>query len=180
MSAPRSVTPIAAGGRAVAPRDVPLWDALVGVADPEIPAVSVVDMGMIERAELDDDGRATVVVLPTFSGCPAIDVIKRDVAAAVARVPGVAEVEVETTFDPPWTTERITTTGRAKLEAFGLAPPTGSGPVLITDIGLPSVAICPFCNSRDTKNENPFGPTPCRALYYCNSCRNPFEQFKPV
>ena len=166
--------------REVAARDRALWDALAEVADPEIPAVSVVDMGMIERAELDDEGRATVVVLPTFTGCPAIDVIKRDVAGAIAQVPGVTSVNVETTFDPPWTTERITTQGRAKLEGFGLAPPTGTGPVLITDIGLPAVAVCPFCGSRDTHNENPFGPTPCRALYYCDSCRNPFEQFKPV
>ena len=166
--------------REIDERDRPLWEALAAVPDPEIPAVSVVDMGMIERAEIDDHGHATVVVLPTFTGCPAIDVIKRDVAAASARVPGVKDVAVETTFDPPWTTERITTEGRAKLKEFGLAPPTGSGPVLITNIGLPEVAVCPFCGSRDTHNENAFGPTPCRALYYCNSCRNPFEQFKPV
>ena len=161
-------------------RSGPLWDALAGVADPEIPAVSVVDMGMIERATVSAAGRATVVVLPTFTGCPAIDVIKSDVAAAAAAVPGVERVDVETTFDPPWTTDRITAAGRAKLKRFGLAPPTGTGPVLITDIALPRVATCPFCGSRDTKNENAFGPTPCRALYYCNSCRNPFEQFKPV
>ena len=167
-------------GGQVNARSLALWDALAGVADPEIPAVSVVDMGMIEKAEIDEGGRATVVVLPTFTGCPAIDVIKSDVAAAVAAVAGVESVAVETTFDPPWTTERITPAGRAKLKNFGLAPPSGTGPVLITDIGLPRVATCPFCGSRDTKNENPFGPTPCRALYYCNSCRNPFEQFKPV
>ena len=161
-------------------RDLPLWEALAKVADPEIPAVSVVDMGMVERAELDHHGRATITILPTFTGCPAIDVIKQDVAAAAEAVPGVSSVEVDTTFDPPWTTDRITAEGRAKLQRFGLAPPTGSGPVLIANIGLPQVAICPFCESRDTRNENAFGPTPCRALYYCNSCRNPFEQFKPV
>jgi ring-1,2-phenylacetyl-CoA epoxidase subunit PaaD len=92
----------------------------------------------------------------------------------------VTEVAVRITFEPPWTTERITPAGRRKLKGFGLAPPTGSGPVLITEIGLPKVATCPFCGSTDTKNENPFGPTPCRALYYCNACRNPFGQFKPV
>ena len=161
-------------------RNRSLWDALTRVADPEIPAVSVVDMGMIERATVSADGRATIIVLPTFTGCPAIDVIKSDVAAAAGAVPGVEHVEVTTTFDPPWTTERITAAGRAKLRRFGLAPPSGTGPVLITDIGLPRVAACPFCGSHDTKNENPFGPTPCRALYYCNACRNPFEQFKPV
>ena len=156
-----------------------VWDALHGVPDPEIPAVSVVDMGMIAAVEVVR-GRAHVVVTPTFTGCPAVPVIEKDVAAAVLQVPGVDAAEVSFTFDPPWTTERITPAGRVKLKEFGLAPPTGSGPVLITEIGLPRVAECPFCGSKDTRNENPFGPTPCRALYYCNACRNPFEQFKPV
>lgn len=160
-------------------QDIALWEALAHVPDPEIPAVSVVDMGMIRDARVES-GKATVVVLPTFTGCPAIDVIKSDVAKAVSAVEGVETVSVETSFDPPWTSDRITAEGRVKLKRFGLAPPTGEGPVLITNIGLPAVALCPFCGSRDTNNENPFGPTPCRALYYCNACRNPFEQFKPV
>lgn len=156
-----------------------IWDALARVLDPEIPAVSVVDMGMIRAVETDGS-RAKVVVLPTFTGCPAVDVIVSDVRAAVERVDGIEEVEVETSFDPPWTTERITEQGRARLKDFGLAPPTGEGPVLITQIGLPVLAECPFCSSKNTRNESPFGPTPCRAIYYCNDCRNPFEQFKPV
>jgi ring-1,2-phenylacetyl-CoA epoxidase subunit PaaD len=156
-----------------------VWDALRSVPDPEIPAVSVVDMGMVKGVEVHGDD-VRVVMLPTFTGCPAIPVIKEDVASAVAALPGVGSVEVDTTFDPPWTSDRITSEGRTKLERFGLAPPTGEGPVLIADIGLPKVAVCPFCNSRDTVAENPFGPTPCRALYYCRACRNPFEQFKPI
>lgn len=159
--------------------EVAVWDALAGVADPEIPAVSVVDMGMI-KAVSTEGPNVSVAVLPTFTGCPAIAEIVADVKAAVEKVDGVAEVEVKTTFDPPWTTERITEQGREKLKGFGLAPPTGTGPVLITEIGLPKHAECPFCGSRDTVNENAFGPTPCRSLYYCNECRNPFEQFKPV
>lgn len=156
-----------------------IWDALADVADPEIPAVSIVDMGMIREVGVDR-GTATVVVLPTFTGCPAVPIIRRDVEAAVGRVEGIEKVIVEMTFTPPWTTDRITEEGRTKLREFGLAPPTGSGPVLITDIGLPTVAFCPFCGSSETHNENPFGPTPCRALYYCDACKNPFEQFKPV
>jgi ring-1,2-phenylacetyl-CoA epoxidase subunit PaaD len=156
-----------------------IWDALAGVADPEIPAVSVVDMGMIKEVTVDGP-TAHVVVLPTFTGCPAIAIIESDVAAAVQAVEGVGSVEVSTSFTPPWTTERISFDGRRKLKEFGLAPPTGTGPVLITDIGLPKVAVCPFCGSRNTHNENAFGPTPCRALYYCDDCRNPFEQFKPI
>ena len=156
-----------------------VWGALEGVADPEIPAVSVVDMGMIRDVTIED-GVARVVVLPTFTGCPAIAIIERDVAAATRAVDGVEDVVVETSFDPPWTDSRITEEGRRKLTEFGLAPPTGKGPVLITEIGLPVIATCPFCGSGNTRNENPFGPTPCRALYYCEACRNPFEQFKPV
>jgi ring-1,2-phenylacetyl-CoA epoxidase subunit PaaD len=156
-----------------------VWNALAGVPDPEIPAVSIVDMGMIREVRIDGT-RARVVVLPTFTGCPAVPIITRDVEAAVAAVHGIDEVEVEMSFTPPWTTDRITEEGRERLHDFGLAPPTGTAPVLITEIGLPSVAVCPFCGSTETHNENPFGPTPCRALYYCDACRNPFEQFKPV
>ena len=156
-----------------------IWTALRAVMDPEIPAVSVVDMGMVDRVEVTD-GRARVVILPTFSGCPAIAIIQRDVADAVARVEGIESVVVDTTYSPPWTTDRITEEGRAKLREFGLAPPTGDAPVLITQIGLPTVAKCPFCGSSNTRNDSPFGPTPCRAIYYCENCRNPFEQFKQI
>jgi ring-1,2-phenylacetyl-CoA epoxidase subunit PaaD len=156
-----------------------IWSALSEVLDPEIPAVSIVDMGMV-RSITFAEGKAEVTVLPTFTGCPAIPVIVEDASAAVERVEGVQQVEVKTSFDPPWTQDRITEEGRRKLRDFGLAPPTGKGPVLITEIGLPAIAECPFCGSRNTRNENPFGPTPCRAIYYCDDCRNPFEQFKTV
>jgi ring-1,2-phenylacetyl-CoA epoxidase subunit PaaD len=156
-----------------------VWEALARVADPEIPCVSVVEMGMVAGVEIRE-ARARVVMLPTFTGCPAIDVIKSDVARSVSGVEDIDAVDVDTTFDPAWTTDRITPEGREKLRAFGLAPPTGNAPVLITEIGLPKVAQCPFCGSRDTVAESFFGPTPCRAVYYCNGCRNPFEQFKPV
>jgi ring-1,2-phenylacetyl-CoA epoxidase subunit PaaD len=155
-----------------------VWDALDAVPDPEIPPVSVVQMGMIQQVQVGDN-KAKVVVLPTFTGCPAIAIILSDVRRAVAGVDGVKDVEVETSFDPPWTTDRITQVGRERLRAFGLAPPTG-GRAIVTQIGLPRVATCPFCGSADTHNDSPFGPTPCRATYYCNTCRNPFEQFKQV
>jgi ring-1,2-phenylacetyl-CoA epoxidase subunit PaaD len=163
---------------AAGPRAELVWKALERVADPEIPAVSVVDMGMVERVEVAG-ARACVTLLPTFTGCPALPVIRRDVAAAVAAVDGIDEAEVTTTFTPPWDASRITPEGRAKLRSFGLAPP-GPGTVMVRDIGLPRAATCPFCGSTETAAENMFGPTPCRALYYCRSCRNPFEQFKDV
>jgi ring-1,2-phenylacetyl-CoA epoxidase subunit PaaD len=159
--------------------EVAVWEALANVPDPEIPAVSVVDMGMVHDVRIEGEN-VHVTMMPTFTGCPAIDIIKRDVHSAVAAVDGVATASVDTTFDPPWTSARITEGGREKLRGYGLAPPEGSGPVLITEIGLPKAAKCPFCGSTDTENDNPFGPTPCRAIYYCRSCRNPFEQFKPV
>lgn len=156
-----------------------VWDALARVLDPEIPAVSVVDMGMIRAVEVAGDV-AKVVVLPTFTGCPAVPIIRKDVKTAVLGVEGIGRADVEMSFSPAWTPDRITEQGRRRLEEFGLAPPTGAAPVLIADIGLPKVAVCPFCGSKNTHNENPFGPTPCRALYYCDACANPFEQFKPV
>ncbi len=156
-----------------------VWAALADVPDPEIPAVSVVDMGMIRDVSVVD-GEACVTVLPTFTGCPAIDVILKDVAAAVSQTDGILRVTVDTSFYPPWTPDRITPVGRSKLEAFGIAPPAEGAPILIADIRLPEKARCPFCGSTETHNEMLFGPTPCRAVYYCDACRNPFEQFKPV
>jgi ring-1,2-phenylacetyl-CoA epoxidase subunit PaaD len=156
-----------------------IWESLDRVMDPEIPAVSVVDMGMVADVEVDD-GRARVVLLPTFTGCPAIPIIRSDVEQAVASVAGVTEVEVATTFSPPWTSDRITERGRAGLREFGLAPPEEHARVLLTEIGLPGASPCPFCGGSNTRPESAFGPTPCRAVYYCDDCRNPFERFKPV
>jgi ring-1,2-phenylacetyl-CoA epoxidase subunit PaaD len=155
-----------------------VWAALGGVMDPEIPAVSITEMGMVLDVAVEDKV-VLVTILPTFTGCPAIDVIVHDVERAVAGVEGVESVRVKLVYDPPWSTERISHEGRIKLKQSGLAPPA-AGPVLVADIRLPSVAVCPFCGARDTANENLFGPTPCRAIYYCRSCRNPFEQFKQV
>jgi ring-1,2-phenylacetyl-CoA epoxidase subunit PaaD len=156
-----------------------IWARLNEVMDPEIPAVSVVDMGMIRDVDLHN-GDARVTVLPTFTGCPAIPIIKQDVEDAIRNVAEVRDVDVVFAFEPPWTPDRITPEGRRKLREFGLAPPTGTGPVLISEIGLPKVAECPFCGSKNTRNDSMFGPTPCRAVYYCAECKNPFEQFKAV
>lgn len=160
-------------------RERQVWEALQRVMDPEIPVVSIVEMGMVRDVDVSGTS-ARVTVLPTFTGCPAIPVIKEDVATAVAAVDDIENVEIDFSFDPPWTPDRISDEGRSKLTEFGIAPLSGSGPVLITEIGLPKIVTCPFCGSTNTHNENAFGPTPCRALYYCDSCRNPFEQFKPI
>jgi ring-1,2-phenylacetyl-CoA epoxidase subunit PaaD len=162
-----------------------VWAALAEVPDPEIPVVSVVDLGMVRSVELDG-GRLRVELLPTFVGCPALEVIREAVASRLA---GMApEVQVEMTFAEPWTSERITADGRRKLRESGFAPPTGDSagrnlPIVgqrpTLSLSRPQ-AICPWCGSRDTALENPFGPTLCRAIFWCNRCRQPFEQFKAI
>ena len=140
--------------------------ALSEVADPEIPAVSVIDLGMVERVDLAD-GVIRVELLPTFVGCPAVDMIKTAVAARLEQFG--RPVLVETTFRVPWTSDRISAAGRAKLRASGFAPPTED-----------SAVRCPYCGSGDVALDNLFGPTQCRSLRYCRACRQPFEQFKTV
>lgn len=155
-------------------------EALAEVKDPEIPAVSVVELGMVHRVEVGE-GRIRVALLPTFVGCPALDLIRRAVAERLASL--APAVEVETTFAEPWTSDRITPEGRRKLRSSGFAPPARTGGAdqpLLLSIGMRPHATCPYCGSADTSMENPFGPTLCRAIFYCNACRQPFEQFKAV
>ncbi|HWI53623.1 MAG TPA: 1,2-phenylacetyl-CoA epoxidase subunit PaaD [Symbiobacteriaceae bacterium] len=153
-----------------------IWAALGDVKDPEIPPVSVVDMGLVTRI-ITDGNRITVELTPTFVGCPALAIIRQNVIDRLLQVDGVAEVAVRFVFDPPWTSERITPQGRERLRSFGIAPPVReSGHLLV----LEEVPPCPFCGSGDTHMENLFGPTACRAIYYCDSCRQPFEAMKTV
>jgi ring-1,2-phenylacetyl-CoA epoxidase subunit PaaD len=153
-----------------------VWEALAEVPDPEIPVLSVVDLGLVHAVELDGE-RLRVELLPTFVGCPALELIRQSVAERLA---GMApRVEVEMTFEVPWTSERITADGRRKLRESGFAPPGGSRPLFATIPVRPS-ATCPWCGSADTTLENLFGPTLCRSVFWCNRCRQPFEQFKAV
>ena len=152
--------------------------ALADVPDPEIPVVSVVDLGMIERVDIGTSG-IRVELLPTFVGCPAVEMIRAAVAERLA-VFG-RPVEVDLSYRVPWTSDRITTGGREKLRASGFAPPTGvadaTGPILLS---IEPPVPCPYCGSRRTVLDNAFGPTRCRSIRYCASCRQPFEQFKTV
>lgn len=158
------------------PQETRLWNALSGVMDPEIPVLSIVDMGMIAEARIDDAG-ARVKMLPTFAGCPALDLIQTNIRAALIAA-GFDAPRVDVVFDPPWTSDRISETGRRKLKEFGLAPPARACGG-ISEETLADVA-CPYCDSRDTSMESIFGPTLCRSIHYCNACRQSFEQFKPV
>ena len=159
-----------------------VWEALAEVPDPEIPVVSVVDLGLVHTVELDGE-RLRVELLPTFVGCPALELIRRSVADRLA---GMApRIEVEMTFAVPWTSDRITPDGRRKLRQSGFAPPgpaavVGDARPLFATIAMRPTATCPWCGSADTTLENLFGPTLCRTMFWCNRCRQPFEQFKAV
>ena len=164
-------------GERVRLTEAEVWAALAEVPDPEIPVISVVDLGVVRDVRVEDD-RVHVEFTPTFLGCPALEAMRAQMADRIARLG--AEPEIEVVLDDSWSTDRITPEGREKLRAAGFAPPTprGEGPTLVQ---LQSNGFrCPYCGSRDTALENIFGPTPCRSLRYCRSCKQPFEQFKTI
>lgn len=162
-------------------RERRVWEILAEVPDPEIPAISVVDLGVIRSVRFTGD-RLTVEMLPTFVGCPAIDVMRQQIGERLEEEGIAREVEVRVTFAEPWTSERITPAGRERLRASGFAPPEAGASVSggLDELTVLPVATCPYCGSRNTTLENPFGPTLCRAIYHCENCRQPFEQFKRI
>jgi ring-1,2-phenylacetyl-CoA epoxidase subunit PaaD len=139
---------------------------LGAVHDPEIPTVSIVDLGLVHAISVADD-RIAIELLPTFVACPALEIIRSTVAEAVA--PLGRRVDVDFTFAVPWTTERLTDAGRAGLRKAGIAPPAE-----------PRAVRCPFCEGSTVVMDSTFGPTLCRSLFYCRACRQPFEAFKPI
>ena len=154
-----------------------VWDALAEIPDPEIPVVSLVDLGVIKSVDVDGDD-VRIEFTPTFLGCPALEVM-RDALARKVRELG-AEPHVDVVLDDSWSTDRITPGGREKLRAAGFAPPAPREATTPTLVQLQRGFGCPYCGSTDTKLENLFGPTPCRSVRYCNACRQPFEQFKTI
>ncbi|MBW3659092.1 MAG: phenylacetate-CoA oxygenase subunit PaaJ [Actinobacteria bacterium] len=166
--------------------------AVAGVPDPELPPVTLGMLGMVHDVRVDDDGRVAVELLPTFSGCPATEMMERDVVSAVSEVEGVAAVAVRFRFDPPWTATRITPEGHARLREFGIAPPGGAVPgvapagrrtlplALAGSSPESTVRHCPYCGSDRTERESAFGPTPCRDIRFCHACQQPFEAFKDL
>jgi ring-1,2-phenylacetyl-CoA epoxidase subunit PaaD len=151
--------------------------ALTEVADPEMPIVSIVDLGMVERVDVRPDG-IDIELLPTFVGCPALDVIRSAVADRLSVFD--RPVSVEFGFRLPWTSDRITATGREKLARSGFAPPrfgAGTEPLVVQ---LAARVACPLCGSRRTRMESAFGPSQCRSIHYCTDCRQPFEALKPI
>ena len=155
-----------------------VWDALAAIPDPEIPTISLVDLGVVRDVAVED-GRVHVVFTPTFLGCPALEVMKGAMEEAI-RVAG-GEPDVQVVQDDSWSTDRITPAGREKLRQSGFAPPPPRAEGAPTLVQLTkAVHRCPYCGSTDTRLENLFGPTPCRSLRYCASCRQPYEQFKTI
>ena len=146
------------------------------VKDPEIPVLSVVDLGIVTKVEATGD-KVRVTITPTFVGCPALDMLKGDIRK-VLEAHGEKEVQVDVTIDPPWTTDRISEKGRLALKQFGLAPPPSRK--LFEDLDILEHARCPRCDGVNTELRSPFGSTLCRAIYYCADCRESFEQFKPL
>jgi ring-1,2-phenylacetyl-CoA epoxidase subunit PaaD len=151
--------------------------ALDEVADPEIPAVSIVELGMIGAIDVEPD-RLRVELLPTFVGCPALELIRDAVTNRLAAFG--RPVDVATTFAPPWTSDRISPAGREKLRRSGFAPPPHIGAGRALPMLGEAPVECPYCGSNRTTLENVFGPTQCRSIRHCADCRQPFESFKPV
>lgn len=163
-------------------REDAIWAALSEIPDPEIPAIGLVDLGVIGEVAVEEGGSVRVQLLPTFVGCPAIGVMQERIVERLVTSGLADEVTVDLGFDPPWTSDRISEHGRERLRASGFAPPAPAGPALIglEELAVMPVAECPYCGSRNTTMDNPFGPTLCRAIYHCDDCRQPFEQFKRV
>jgi ring-1,2-phenylacetyl-CoA epoxidase subunit PaaD len=156
------------------PAQIYVW--LEDVKDPEIPVLSLVDLGVITDVTVEPSA-VKIEMTPTFVGCPALDMMKSEIEEVLHKN-GVANVEIEVSYRLPWTSDRISEKGKTALKKFGLAPPP-SGHVF-TDLDVLEHVECPRCSGTDTELKNAFGPTLCRSIHYCNTCREAFEQFKPL
>jgi len=149
-----------------------IWTLLREVKDPEIPVISMIEMGMIHRVTISE-ATVEVEVLPTFIGCPALEMMKSEIQEKLLSIEGVREASVRFLQEPAWTSDRISGEGREKLRSFGIvAPPRGSVP------GEEWEVRCPYCDSPHTRMDNMFGPAACRSILYCKHCKNPFEALK--
>jgi ring-1,2-phenylacetyl-CoA epoxidase subunit PaaD len=151
------------------------------VMDPEVPVLSVRELGIVRDVVVDASGSVTVTVTPTYSGCPAIRVIEEDIIAALHEA-GLASVHVATTYAPAWTSDWIPESARAKLKAYGIAPPSraDAGGGLVQLMRARAAAPCPYCDSRQTEVRSEFGSTACKSVNWCRACGQPFEEFKAI
>jgi ring-1,2-phenylacetyl-CoA epoxidase subunit PaaD len=159
---------------AITSENVYVW--LEEVKDPEIPVLSLVDLGVITEVKIEG-GHVMIELTPTFVGCPALDMMKEEIET-VLKNHGVENVEIDVSFRKPWSSDMISEKGKAAIKKFGLAPPPSQN--LFQDLDVLEHATCPRCNGTDTELKNAFGPTLCRSIHYCNTCKEAFEQFKPI
>jgi ring-1,2-phenylacetyl-CoA epoxidase subunit PaaD len=153
----------------------PIWEVLGAVMDPEVPVLSVVELGIVRAVDVDPDGAVVVSITPTYSGCPAMRVIEEDIVAAL-RASGWPSVIVRTVYSPAWTTDWIGAEARAKLAAYGTAPPEP----LVSLTRRETKVACPYCGSSNTTMRSEFGATACKSVMFCNACTQPFELFKAI
>lgn len=152
------------------------WTIAAGVADPEVPVLTIEDLGVLRAVEIDGE-TVRVDITPTYSGCPAMDTIRDDVILALTAA-GAARVDVRLVLSPAWTTDWMSNAGRQKLERYGIAPPSGRAAVSSGPIRLAISVRCPRCGSLDTREVSRFGSTSCKALFECRACLEPFDHFK--
>jgi ring-1,2-phenylacetyl-CoA epoxidase subunit PaaD len=155
--------------------DQAIWDAVGEVLDPEVPVLTIADLGVLRSVRREGD-EVVVTITPTYSGCPAMDVIRHEVELTLQALH--VNGRVETVLSPAWTTDWMSEDGKAKLAEYGIAPPTGrrpAGPVMLS-----LTVRCPLCGSPDTTELSRFGSTSCKSLWRCNSCREPFDHFKSL
>jgi ring-1,2-phenylacetyl-CoA epoxidase subunit PaaD len=153
-----------------------IYTWLEEVKDPEIPVLSLVDLGVITDIQLSESG-VKIEMTPTFVGCPALDMMKQEITE-VLKKRGIEDISIEVTFRKPWTSDLISEKGRQALKKFGLAPPPSRD--IFAELEVLEYATCPRCDGQDTELKNAFGPTLCRSIHYCNICKEAFEQFKPL
>lgn len=163
-----------------APSQDALFALLDTVKDPEVPVISIVELGIVRDAAATDDGGVVVTITPTYSGCPAMHEIERDITRVLGEQ-GYAPVTVRTTFTPAWTTDWIGAEARAKLEAYGIAPPGPADTSNLVQLHRHAPTVrCPYCKSPATERKSEFGSTACKAIWFCRDCRQPFEEFKAI
>jgi ring-1,2-phenylacetyl-CoA epoxidase subunit PaaD len=159
------------------PSAEPIWQILRGVPDPEIPVISIVNLGIVREVRFDA-GQWTIIVTPTYSGCPAMDVIRMNIRMVLLER-GYKNVQITTVLSPAWTTDWMTEAGKQKLKAYGIAPPNPKQQVCNTRLFAEDEAVpCPQCNSYNTRRISEFGSTACKSLFQCNDCQEPFDYFK--
>jgi ring-1,2-phenylacetyl-CoA epoxidase subunit PaaD len=155
-----------------------ILEILSTVMDPEVPVLSIIDLGIVRNVEISASNQIQIKITPTYTGCPATDVINMNIRLALMEN-GFSNVEIKNVLSPAWTTDWMSEAGKQKLKAYGIAPPNPKQIVCTTDIFQEEEAIqCPHCNSYNTQLISRFGSTACKALYKCNDCLEPFDYFK--